>query len=341
MSEIQLSLVIPVFNEEDCLVELIDRCVDVCEASQRNYEIVLVDDGSRDKSRTILRSKSAQYPGNVIAVLLNRNYGQHPAVLAGLAQARGEIIVTLDADLQNPPEEIPKLLAKIDNGCDVVGSVRINRADSWFRRLPSRLINAVVRKATGVYMHDYGCMLRAYSRRVVDAILSCSERSTFIPVLANSFAGKTDEVDVLHASRGGGESKYGFWQLLNLQFDLLTSITSFPLRFLSVCGGALAFAGFLAGFALVILRIIFGSAWAVDGVFTLFAGLFLIAGVQLLGMGLIGEYVSRVYTDVRARPRYFVQEVISGQEEIAEGDSTKHSPGAGVLHLDKRTEAGT
>lgn len=317
MSGKQLSLVIPVFNEEDNLVELIDRCVDVCEATQRNYEIVLVDDGSRDKSREILRNKSNEYPGKVIAVLLNRNYGQHPAVLAGLAHSTGEVVVTLDADLQNPPEEIPKLLEKVDEGCDVVGSVRISRRDSWLRRLPSRVVNAVVRKSTGVQMNDYGCMLRAYRRDVVSAILSCSERSTFIPVLANSFASQTGEVEVLHASRSAGDSKYDLWKLINLQFDLLTSITSFPLRLLSIVGTFLAIGGVFAGISLIVLRLIFGAEWAANGVFTVFAGLFIFTGVQLLGLGLVGEYLSRVYDDVRARPRYFIQEIVGGGESAA------------------------
>lgn len=317
MSGKQLSLVIPVFNEEANLVELIDRCVAVCEASQRDYEIVLVDDGSRDKSREILREKAAEHPEKLVVVLLNRNYGQHPAVLAGLAQSTGEVVVTLDADLQNPPEEIPKLLAKVDEGCDVVGSVRVSRRDSPLRRLPSRVVNAIVRRSTGVNMSDYGCMLRAYRRDVVNAILSCTERSTFIPVLANSFASQTGEVDVLHASRSGGDSKYNFWKLINLQFDLLTSITSFPLRLLSITGTLLAIAGVLGGTSLIVLRLVFGAEWAANGVFTVLAGLFIFTGVQLLGLGLVGEYLSRVYDDVRARPRYFIQEVLGGDAPTA------------------------
>jgi len=335
MSGKQLSLIIPVYNEEDNLVELIDRCIAVCDSSGRDYEIVLVDDGSRDTSREILRNKSAEHRGKVIGILLNRNYGQHPAVLAGLAHATGEIVVTLDADLQNPPEEIPKLLAKMDEGCDVVGSIRMNRRDSWFRRLPSRVVNAIVRRSTGVDMHDYGCMLRAYRRNVVDAILSCPERSTFIPVLANSFASKTDEVQVLHARRSAGESKYSVWKLINLQFDLLTSITSFPLRLLSVGGGTLAVVGVITGLALFVLRVIFGAEWAAEGVFTIFSGLFIFTGVQLLGLGLIGEYLSRVYTDVRARPRYFVHEILTGPQDPAGDHSATSSSQADVVRLNQ------
>lgn len=332
MSAIELSLVIPVFNEEENLTELIQRCVAVCDATAKRYEIVFVDDGSKDKSRQILSDVAAKKDGNIVAVLLNRNYGQHPAVLAGLAQSRGDVIVTLDADLQNPPEEIPRLLAKIDEGCDVVGSVRENRRDSWLRRLPSRIINAVVRKTTGVEMNDYGCMLRAYRRNVVEAILSCHERSTFIPILANSFASNTGEVAVKHSKRSAGDSKYNFWKLINLQFDLLTSMTAFPLRLLSIGGGLMAGLGFIAGISIGVMRIAYGSVWAAEGVLTVVAVLFIFTGVQLFGLGLLGEYLSRVYDDVRGRPRYFIQKVIAGGEPVPlHGESS-------VVHLSQKAE---
>ena len=302
-----LSLVIPVFNEEANLEELSQRCLAVCEKLDRPFEIILVDDGSRDTSAAMITSLADEQQGRVIGVLLNRNYGQHAAVMAGLAESRGEVVVTLDADLQNPPEEIPKLLAQIDAGCDVVGSIRKNRQDTLFRRLSSRLINKAVQKATGVKMHDYGCMLRAYRRSVVDAMLQCHERSTFIPVLANSFAEKTAEVEVAHAERLNDESKYNLLKLINLQFDLLTSMTTFPLRLLSILGGIISLTGFLFSFVLLATRLLFGAAWAAEGVFTLFAVLFVFVGVQLLALGLMGEYIGRIYHDVRARPRYFVR----------------------------------
>jgi undecaprenyl-phosphate 4-deoxy-4-formamido-L-arabinose transferase len=165
-------------------------------------------------------------------------------------------------------------------------------------------------------MNDYGCMLRAYRRSVVDAILRCPERSTFVPILANSFASETGEVVVRHSERAAGASKYSLWKLINLQFDLVTSITSFPLRLLSIGGGLLAGFGLLAGMAIVVMRLIYGSEWAVDGVLTVVAILFILSGVQLFGLGLLGEYLSRVYDDVRGRPRYFVDRVIacSGEE---------------------------
>lgn len=305
-----LSVVIPVFNEEKNLDALLRRCLDACESIQRPFEIILVDDGSRDRSVKTISQAAEASPGKIVGVLLNRNYGQHEAVLEGFARSRGDIVVTLDADLQNPPEEIPRLVEELDRGADVVGTVRVPRCDSLFRRVSSSMVNRIVQRCTGILMHDYGCMLRAYRRRVVDAMLACHERSTFIPVLANSFAAQTAEIEVAHADRPSGESKYGLWRLVNLQFDLLTSMTTFPLRLLSVAGALIAAAG--TGFAafLLVMRLIHGASWAAEGVFTLFAVLFVFVGAQFVGMGLLGEYIGRIYTDVRARPRCFVDRVV-------------------------------
>ena len=310
MTSHYLSLVIPVYNEEDNLSELIDRCRKTCLQTGKSFEIVLVDDGSQDQSANMIKETCLQYQ-EVIGVLLNRNYGQHSAIMAGLDHTRGEVIITLDADLQNPPEEIPNLLVEIEKGYDVVGSVRQIRQDSIFRRLASWLINKAVQKATGILMHDYGCMLRAYRRSIVEAMLSCHERSTFIPVLANMFASKTTEILVKHARRENTQSKYSLLKLVNLQFDLLTSMTTFPLRLLSLVGGGLAVLGFLLSAILIVSRIIYGAQWAAEGVFTVFSILFIFIGVQLLAMGLLGEYIGRIYSDVRARPRYFIREIIS------------------------------
>jgi len=307
-----ISLVAPVYNEEANLADLVKRCVAVGDSLGYSYELILVDDGSNDSSARMIQQAAEEHQGKVIGVLLNRNYGQHAAVMAGLAQARGDVVVTLDADLQNPPEEIPKLLEKSILGCDVVGSVRMNRKDTFFRRSASKIINKAVQKATGVMMTDYGCMLRAYHRSIVDAMLQCHERSTFIPVLANSFARQPCEVPVTHADRSSDETKYSLMKLINLQFDLLTSMTTFPLRLLSVLGGLLAMAGFAFSMVLLVTRFIYGADWAGEGVFTVFAILFIFIGVQLLAMGLLGEYIGRIYHDVRARPRYFIHKVVGG-----------------------------
>lgn len=305
-----ISVVIPVFNEEENLSELIERCLKSCGSMNRPFEVILVDDGSKDKSIEMITAAAGKYDGKIVGVLLNRNYGQHSAVMAGFAEAQGHIIVTLDADLQNPPEEIPKLVAEIDKGVDVVGTIRTPRHDSFFRRIASRVVNIAAQKATGVDMCDYGCMLRAYRRHIVDAMLACHERSTFIPVLANSFARQTAEIEVAHGSRPDGESKYSLWKLINLQFDLLTCMTTFPLRVLSTVGVGISLLGVGFGLFLLVLRLIFGASWAGEGVFTLFAILFIFIGAQFVAMGMLGEYIGRIYDDVRARPRYFIEQVL-------------------------------
>jgi len=304
------SVVIPVFNEQENLPELLERSLMACRSLTVPFEIILVDDGSRDRSPDILREAAEKNPGEIIAVLLNRNYGQHSAVMAGFSHARGDVVITLDADLQNPPEEIPNLYRKlVSEDLDVVAGVRVPREDSLLRKLPSWCVNRITQTVTGVTMHDYGCMLRAYSTRVVRAMLQCTEHSTFIPVLANSFAKRTAEIEVRHAARARGDSKYSFFKLINLQFDLLTSMTTFPLRLLSYLGAVIAFFGLALGVLILVERFIQGAAWAAQGVFTLFAILFIFVGAQFIGMGLMGEYIGRIYRDVRGRPRYLVHEV--------------------------------
>lgn len=326
--EIDLSLVIPVFNEGDNLKELLHRCLSVCRQSGRSFEIILVDDGSMDGSTAMIARAAQTNSPEVIGVLLNRNYGQHAAVFAGLAQSRGDIVITLDADLQNPPEEIPKLLREMDNGVDVVGTIRTDRCDSLFRKLCSVLVNSMVRRATGVMMHDYGCMLRAYRRTIVQAMLQCREQSTFIPILANSLAKTTSEISVKHEPRHRGDSKYSFFKLISLQFDLLTSMSTFPLRLLSFLGTGIAASGMLFGAFLLVMRLLMGTAWAAQGVFTLFAVLFVFIGAQFIGLGLIGEYIGRIYQDVRARPRYFVQEIVTGTAERKDPAPDRSEPAA-------------
>jgi undecaprenyl-phosphate 4-deoxy-4-formamido-L-arabinose transferase len=304
-----VSVVVPVYNEANNLNDLIGRTLTACQSLNCPFEIILVDDGSRDGSDAAITAAAKNHAGEIVGVLLNRNYGQHAAVMAGLAQAKGAIIVTLDADLQNPPEEIPRLVSKINEGFDVVGSIRTPRQDSLFRRFSSMLVNKMTASVTGIVMHDYGCMLRAYRHNVVQAMLKCQERSTFIPVLANSFARKTTEIEVRHMERKAGGSKYSLWKLVNLQFDLLTSITTLPLRILSFIGVIVALMGVGLGILILILRILWGPEWAAKGVFTLFAILFIFIGGQFTAMGFLGEYIGRTYVDVRARPRYFVQSV--------------------------------
>lgn len=306
----KVSVVIPVYNEEESLPALLSRTQAACRQLTQKYEIILIDDGSSDRSADML-TEAAEVPENcVVAVLLNRNYGQHSAIMAGFSHVSGDLVITLDADLQNPPEEIPRLVAKADEGYDVVGTVRANRRDSWFRKSASKLINMMIQRATGKSMGDYGCMLRAYRRHIIEAMLHCHERSTFIPILANTFARKTVEIPVQHSEREFGDSKYSLMKLINLMYDLITCLTTTPLRMLSVVGSVIALFGFVLAVFLILMRLIHGPVWAAEGVFTLFALLFMFIGAQFVGMGLLGEYIGRIYNDVRARPRYFVQKVV-------------------------------
>lgn len=306
----KVSIVIPVYNEEESLPALLSRTQAACRELTQQYEIILIDDGSSDSSAEMLTA-AAEVPENcIIAVLLNRNYGQHSAIMAGFNHVSGYFVITLDADLQKPPEEIPRLVAKADEGYDVVGTVRANRRDSWFRKSASKVINMMIQRATGKSMGDYGCMLRAYRRHIIEAMLHCHERSTFIPILANTFARKTVEIPVQHSEREFGDSKYSLMKLINLMYDLITCLTTTPLRMLSVVGSVIALFGFVLAVFLILMRLIHGPAWAADGVFTLFALLFVFIGAQFVGMGLLGEYIGRIYNDVRARPRYFVQKVV-------------------------------
>jgi undecaprenyl-phosphate 4-deoxy-4-formamido-L-arabinose transferase len=311
----RISAVIPVYNEEANLPELHDRMVKALDLTGKPWELVYVDDGSADRSLELLSGFAAKNP-RVQVVEFNRNYGQHAAVFAGLAQTRGEFVVTLDADLQNPPEEIPKLVAKMEEGYDVVGSVRKNRQDPFFRRIASRLVNRLTRSGNRATqgMTDYGCMLRAYSRNVVDQISQCKELSSFIPVLAMMYAKKTTEIEVEHAERSRGTSKYGLFQLLRLQSDLMTGFSFLPLRFLSWFGAFVAVSGFGLGIYILVMRILKGDEYTGKGVFTLFAILYMMVGGLFIGLGILGEYVGRIYGEVRQRPRYVIRKVHGAAE---------------------------
>jgi undecaprenyl-phosphate 4-deoxy-4-formamido-L-arabinose transferase len=311
-----ISVVIPVYNEEKVLDELLKRCLESCRQTQKRFEIILIDDGSADDSANILRKYASKNIDEVIAVILNRNYGQHSAIMAGFAQVRGDLVITLDADLQNPPEEIPVLVKTAEEGYDVVGTVRQKRQDTLFRRTASKVVNKITQKATGVKMRDYGCMLRAYRRHIVDAMLECRESSTFIPVLGNSFARRTIEIDVSHSERAAGESKYSLWKLVNLQFNLLTCSTTEPLRIVSIIGTLAAIVGGFLSIYIFIRRFTpGGDDWAQYGTFTLFAILFIFTGFQMIGIGLLGEYIGRIYHDVRARPRYYIREIVGHEKK--------------------------
>ncbi|HZD54848.1 MAG TPA: glycosyltransferase [Candidatus Aquicultoraceae bacterium] len=323
-------MVIPVFDEEANLPLLHDRLQRTMASMGTPYEIIFVDDGSRDRSLEILKELSGS-PG-VRVVELARNYGQHSALFAGFSIVRGGIVVTLDADLQNPPEEIPRLVRAMEEGnYEIVGSIRRVRKDSVFRRVPSRLVNAMTRRITGVPLTDWGCMLRAYRREVVDRMAASQEHSTFIPALATLFAKRVTEIPVEHEERYGGESHYNLWKLVSLQFDLLTSFSDFPLRVLMNLGAGLSVAAGLFGIALFVLRVFYGAEWAGEGVFTLFAILFFFVGGLFFAMGIMGQYVGRIYHEVRKRPGFTIRTVLEGPP-APEGLSARDA-GAAAQHL--------
>ena len=226
----------PVYNEEAGLPALFARLYPALDALGTPYEVIFVNDGSRDRSAALLRDQFAARPDVTRVILFNANYGQHLAIIAGFERVRGERVVTLDADLQNPPEEIGKLLAAMDAGADYVGGVRRKREDAWWRRTASRLMNRLRERITRIRMTDQGCMLRAYSRDIVDAIVAAREVSTFIPALAYTFAHNPTEVEVAHEERAAGESKYSLYQLIRLNFDLVTGFSLVPLQLFSVVG---------------------------------------------------------------------------------------------------------
>ena len=303
-----ISIVIPVFNEEKNLHALIERLRPIMKAMMRPYEIILIDDGSRDRSLEILKG-FAREP-DVRVVELTRNYGQHAAILAGFSIVRGQIVITMDADLQNPPEEIPRLVHVMEEGSyDVVGTIRKGRQDSLFRILPSKIINMVARKITGVAMRDWGCMLRAYRRPVVERMISCHEHSTFIPALATFFGKRVTEIEVAHEERFGGKSNYPLRKLINLQFDLVAAFSELPMKLLMYGGIAMALAGICFGTFLAVARLVYGALWAAQGVFTLFAILFVFVGMQFFALGVIGEYIGRIYREVRKRPEYVIERI--------------------------------
>ncbi|MGO4479441.1 glycosyltransferase [Massilia sp. 2TAF26] len=312
----ELSIVIPVYNEEAGLANLFARLYPAMDKLGLPYEIIYINDGSRDNSVSILAEQYRQRPDVTRVVLFNGNYGQHMAILAGFEQTRGEIVITLDADLQNPPEEIHKLVAKMREGYDYVGSIRRKRQDSAWRTVASKMMNRLREKITNIHITDQGNMLRAYGRNVIDLVNQCAEVNTFVPALAYKFSRKPTEIVVEHEERAAGESKYSLYSLIRLNFDLMTGFSLVPLQFFSMLGITMSLLSALLVLFLLIRRFVLGAE--AEGVFTLFAIAFFFMGVILFGIGLVGEYVGRIYQQVRARPRYVVQTILQGMPAGAE-----------------------
>lgn len=308
----ELSVIVPVYNESAVLSILFSRLYPVMDALNRSYEIIFVNDGSKDDSAIQLKDQFMKRPDVTRVVLFNANYGHHMALVAGFEHARGEIMFTMDADLQNPPEELPKILAQVDAGYDYVGSIRESRQDAWWRHAASRTMNALRERITGVHMTDQGCMLRAYSRPIVEAITASREVCTFIPALAYTFANRPTEVVVRHESRAAGDSKYSLYELIRVSFDLITGFSLIPLQVVSMLGMFLAAGSGLFFVYLIIRRILLGPE--AEGMFTLFALNFCLMGILLFGIGMLGEYIGRIHLQVRGRPRYLVQAVLESKK---------------------------
>ena len=315
----KLSIVIPMYNEERNIPALFARLFPICSALPITWEVVCIDDGSRDGTARMVREEQARHP-ELVLVQFARNFGQHAAVTAGFANARGDWIITLDADLQNPPEEIPNLVKRFVEGYDLINTFRMGRQDTWFRKRASKLTNQVVRRISGIHLSDFGCMLRGYSREIAQAIVHCREYKTFIPALASLFARRPIEIGVSHAARAEGVSNYSLLKLLSLQLDLVTSFSVYPLRLLFLVGTLLAVCGIFLGSLLLVLRFWYGAQWAADGALTVLGILMIFTGAQFFAFGLVGEYVGRIFQQVRLREPFIVQSV------ERPGETTRHPP---------------
>jgi len=308
MANVQVAVVIPVYNEEENLPALMQRLMPVMQGLRKSFEIIFIDDGSRDNSLEIIKGFTQN--SQVRVVELTKNYGQHAAIMAGFSITQADIVITMDADLQNPPEEITNLIKVMEEGnYDVVGTIRKGRKDSFFRILPSKIINMVARKITRVSMRDWGCMLRCYRLPVVQRMIQCREHATFIPALATVFAKRITEIEVAHEERHGGKSNYPLRKLINLQFDLVASFSDLPMKLIMYGGILMSLLGVCFGAFLAVARLVYGARWAAEGIFTLFAVLFVFVGLQFFALGVIGEYIGRIYREVRKRPEYVIEKI--------------------------------
>jgi undecaprenyl-phosphate 4-deoxy-4-formamido-L-arabinose transferase len=312
-----LSVIIPVYNEEQTLPLLFARLYPALDKLGIRYEVLFINDGSRDRSVPLLREQFQKRPDVTRVVLFSGNFGQHMAIMAGFEHCRGSRVVTLDADLQNPPEEIGNLLAAMDLGHDYVGSIRKDRQDSAFRRHASRAMNWMRERITRIRMTDQGCMLRAYDRKIVDAIKSSHEINTFIPALAYTYAGNPTEIEVTHEERAAGESKYSLYALIRLNFDLVTGFSIVPLQVFSLLGMFVAVMSVVVYIGVIIQRWIAADSMR-EGLLALWDRdilQFFLTGLVLFGLGLLGEYIGRIYQQVRSRPRFLIQAVLEQKDE--------------------------
>ena len=309
MSNVDISVVIPVFNEEENIATLFKRVTDTMDKyakdHNKTYEFVIVDDGSSDKTPEMLLDLFEKRSDILRIITFNGNYGQYVAILAGFENVRGDVIVTLDADLQNMPEEIPMLLDKIDEGYDLVGGYRKERHDNIFRTYASKIINAIRRKITGIEMRDHGCMLRAYKRFIIEQVVKTRETSTFITALAQKFAGKPIDIGVTHEDRHAGGSKYNLYKLIRITFDLMTGFSLVPLQIFTMFGMAISSASFIYFLVELFKKVVGGH----HGYGLHFAFVFLLLSLIIVGVGLLGEYLGRAYFAVCDHPKFVIRDI--------------------------------
>ena len=315
---VALSIVVPIYNEEESLPFLVNQLLEVLQPMEETFELVLVNDGSSDNSAEVIRKLSFDIP-ELVGVLLRKNYGQTAAMAAGFDISSGEIVVTLDGDLQNDPADIPLLVNKIRDGFDLVSGWRYRRQDAAIsRKLPSKIANRLIGKVTGVRLNDYGCSLKAYRKEVLTDMRLYGELHRFLPVLANIEGARITEVKVNHRARQFGSSKYGIDRTFRVLMDLLT--VWFMNRFLTRpmyvfgFGGILAIIGsFITSFYLLIIKLLGEDIG--NRPLLIFALLLAVTGVQLFGFGLLGELQIRTYHESQNRPIYRIRDTFRGRLE--------------------------
>ena len=312
----ELSLVIPIYNEEENLPLLMEAVNSALEPLHKTWEVIFVDDGSRDKSMDVLRAFAHNDPGHVRVVSFRRNFGQTAAIAAGIDHADGDIIILLDADMQNDPTDIPMLLAKLDEGYDLVSGWRKDRKDNRLTRtIPSNMANGLISWVTGVHLHDYGCTLKAYRREALEGFRLYGEMHRFIPVFAHSVGAKITELPVRHHPRKFGVAKYGLERTVKVVLDLFTvkfllSYSRKPMHLFGGSGMALMSIGLLDLFYLFVRRTFFNVP-ASTSPLLLVGVMFVILGFQSILMGLIAELLARTYHESQSKTTYTVRELLN------------------------------
>lgn len=319
MKTLDLSVIVPIYNEAESIPHLLDAISNSVEKIGITYEIICVDDGSIDGSTQVLK-EATQTRSSLKAIILRRNYGQTPAMAAGFTEARGKVIITLDGDLQNDPADIPLLLAKLDEGYDLVSGWRKNRQDDALTRLlPSKIANWLIGKITGVKLHDYGCSLKAYRGELISDMNLYGELHRFLPVLAYIEGAKITEIPVNHHARRFGKSKYGLGRTFRVIMDLLTiffmkKFLTRPMHVFGFFGLLVTLLGFLMGIYLTFLKFGLGQSIG-DRPLLILCTLLILTGVQLFSFGLLGELLMRTYHESQKRPIYRIRDVFQGKDK--------------------------